>query len=138
MHERRILVVEDDDSIRELLIDYLQLHALSVDAARDGVEALHQISTIPYNVVVLDVMMPKMSGVDLLDSLKAMTSDPSLKSLEQLPAVLVVTAAEKNELPDDELEHRFDGLVRGVFRKPLDMAAFGEELERCLGRVGVG
>jgi CheY-like chemotaxis protein len=128
MHERRILVVDDDDSIRELLIDYLHAHSVNVDAARDGIEALHEITIHAYNIVILDVMMPKMSGIDLLDSLAAMMSDPSLKSLERPPGVLIVSA-----VADAALEQRFPQLVKGVFRKPVDMNAFGERVEALLG-----
>ena len=119
-----VLVVEDDDTIRKLLVEFLQSRAgTNVEMARDGVEALHQISTNRFGVIVLDVMMPKMSGVDLLDSMMAMMSDPSLKSLGRPPAVVVVTAM---SISASELEQRFPQLVRAVFRKPIDMLAFGE------------
>src|SRR5205814_7345773 len=95
-----VLVVEDDDTIRRLLIEYLKSHELvNVDGARDGVEALHLIVTNSYAVVVLDVMMPKMSGIDVLDSLEALLFDPSVKSLHDPPAVLVISSAEKTILP---------------------------------------
>jgi CheY-like chemotaxis protein len=133
MRNANLLVVEDDDSIRRLLVDYLKEHSyVSVEGARDGVEALHLISTHRYNVVVLDVMMPKMSGVDLLDSLKAMLSDPSVKLLDSSPAVVVITASPASVLPADELEQRFPHIVRGVFRKPLDMTALGDLVEQLL------
>src|SRR5687768_12713919 len=84
-----ILVVEDDDSVRRLLAENLAARMpVEVHSARDGVEALHQISTARYAVVILDLMMPKMSGVDFLDSLNALTSDPSVKVLENPPRAL--------------------------------------------------
>ncbi|HEV2720397.1 MAG TPA: response regulator, partial [Thermoanaerobaculia bacterium] len=98
--------------------------------ARDGVEALHQISTKPYDVVVLDVMMPKMSGVDLLDSLAALRRDPSAQSLRSLPAVLVVTSVTDGEVPDRVLAEHCPELVRRVFRKPLELRALASEVEK--------
>src|ERR1700750_2924198 len=93
MQNGNVLVVEDDDTIRKLLIEWLKQHSyLHVDGARDGIEALHRISLDAYKVVILDVMMPKMSGVDFLDSLEAMLSDPSLKSIAEVPAVIVITS----------------------------------------------
>ena len=87
-----VLVVEDDDTIRRLLIEYLKSHEMvNVVGARDGVDALHLIATSQYAVMILDVMMPKMSGIDVLDSLHALTSDPSVKTLYDPPAVLVIT-----------------------------------------------
>ncbi len=85
----KVLVVEDDESVRRLLVEVLQGRPqIAVESARDGVEALHQISTTPYDVIVLDVMMPMMSGVDFLDSLQALTHDPSVKTLQKTPAVV--------------------------------------------------
>src|SRR5205085_6242638 len=80
--EPNVLVVEDDDTIRRLLVEYLRSHVrIQVESARDGVEALHLISTRPWRVVLLDVMMPKMSGVDLLSSVQAFRADPSLQRM---------------------------------------------------------
>jgi two-component system OmpR family response regulator/two-component system response regulator CpxR len=128
-----LLVVDDDDQLRTLLTDYFkqQLDA-DVDVARDGAEALHQIATKRYAVVVLDLMMPHMSGIDFLDSLEALTSDPSLKTLRTLPAVLVVTCASPDYVSNGDLEQRFPKLVRGVLRKPLDVHALAAQIEALL------
>jgi CheY-like chemotaxis protein len=133
MRNGNVLVVEDDDAIRRLLIEYLQSHeAVNVDGARDGVEALHQIATNHYAVMILDVMMPKMSGMDVLDSLEALTSDPSVKALDRPPAVLVITSAEMAALPDHALIQRSPRMVRRVFRKPLDVGSLAACVERYL------
>lgn len=132
MARGNVLVVEDDDTIRRLLTEYLQQHShLIVDGARDGVEALHLIAMRPYAVIVLDLMMPKMSGVDFLDSLNALTSDPSVKSIEQPPDVVVITAAPDAEVPTGTIQAR-SPLVREVFRKPIDMTALTRSVERYL------
>jgi len=129
----RVLVVEDDDTIRRLLVEYLKNHSsVRVESARDGVEALHRISSERFAVVILDVMMPYMSGIDLLDSLRAIASDPSLAHIEHLPAVLVITAAPEAVVSDDEIRKRFPRVVRAIFRKPLDMAVFGECVQQYL------
>jgi CheY-like chemotaxis protein len=132
---KRVLVVEDDDTIRKLLVEYLRQHAFTnVDGARDGVEALHQLALHGYSVIVLDVWMPKMSGVDFLESLKALAEDPSVKALDRLPAVLVITATPPAELPSDAIEHRFPNLVRAVFRKPLDVMRLAHMVDAELRR----
>jgi CheY-like chemotaxis protein len=133
MGKGNVLVVEDDDAIRRLLVDLLAQSAyVTVDGARDGVEALHLISTQRYSVVLLDLMMPKMSGVDLLDSLQAKLSDPSLKALDSRPAVIIITATTASALPAASLEHRFPELVRGVFRKPADMSKLATLVSQLL------
>ena len=129
MRNGNVLVVEDDDTIRRLLVEFLRAHeSVGVDGARDGVEALHCIATTPYAVVILDMLMPKMSGVDVLDSLEALTSDPSVKSLDDPPAVLVITSVEEGVLPDSAIFQRAPRIVRRVFRKPIEV----EKLAQCV------
>lgn len=129
MAQGNILVVDDDESVRRLLMEYLREQScVHVDGARDGVEALHQIAIKPYTVIVLDVMMPYMSGVDFLSSLDALVSDPSVKSLDDPPAVLVITSMPQEDVRADALQARFPRFVRGVMRKPLDIRALASHV----------
>ena len=128
-----VLVVEDDDTVRRLLAEHLaERMPVAVDSARDGVDALHKITTTAYRLVILDLMMPYMSGTDLLDSLRALASDPSVRSLEQPPAVLVITAASETAISDDVIRNRYPQIVCGVFRKPFDVAVLAESVARIL------
>ena len=129
-----VLVVDDDERIRKLLVEYLGLEQVSVDSARDGVEALHRIALNRYDVIVLDVVMPKMSGVDFLNSLDAMLTDASIRSFDQPPAVLVMTATPPSDLPQSTLQGRYPQLVRDVFRKPLDLPELAKTVASHLAR----
>jgi CheY-like chemotaxis protein len=131
MPQATVLVVEDDDDVRRLVIQCLEQRALHADGARDGADALHQISRAAYGVIVLDLMMPHMSGVDFLDSLNVLLFDPTLKSIQQPPAVLVMTSAAEDTVPSDELERRFP-MVRGVLRKPLDVDDLARRVDSLL------
>jgi CheY-like chemotaxis protein len=114
-------------------MEYLrERSAVGIDGARDGVEALHQIAIKPYAVVVLDVMMPHMSGIDFLASLDALLSDPSVKSLDAPPAVIVITGAAPEDVRPDALQQRFPRFVRGVLRKPLDIAVLCQQVMALL------
>jgi len=133
MLDLHVLVVEDDDTIRRLLVDYLKAHSyVDVDAARDGVEALHKLSTGSYGVMVLDVMMPKMSGVDLLDSLKAMGADHTLQPVACVPRIIVVTSVGHSELPVETIEQKYPGMVTAVYRKPLELQSVAETVKKLL------
>jgi CheY-like chemotaxis protein len=124
-----VLVVEDDDSVRRLLVDYFREHSeLTVAGARDGADALHEVATRRIDVVVLDLMMPYMSGVDFLVSLATLAGDPTPGRLEYRPAVVVITGAAADDLPTETIEHRFRDFVRCVHRKPLDVP----ELAACV------
>ncbi|HEX3584300.1 MAG TPA: response regulator [Thermoanaerobaculia bacterium] len=130
MPNGHVLVVEDDDTIRRLLIEYLKQHALlTVEGARDAIEALHFVAQNAYGVIILDLMMPKMSGGDFLDSLTAMTKDPSIGTLGVPPAVIVVTAAAAGEIPTDTVFQR-SPMVRAVLRKPVDITKLAELIEK--------
>lgn len=133
MPHRNLLVVEDDDGIRRLLAEYFTEHGgVAVDTARDGAEALHQVAGKDYSVIVLDLMMPHMSGIDFLSSLEALSSDPSLKKMNAPPAVLVITSAPQDDVPSSDIENRFPSIVRGVLRKPLDMPVLAGRVEALL------
>jgi DNA-binding response OmpR family regulator len=64
--------VEDDESVRETTIKILENHGYKVISAEDGIKALKSIKEIiePIDLVITDVIMPKMSGVDLIKNLK--------------------------------------------------------------------
>ena len=128
-----VLVVEDDDAIRRLLIEYLRERtALQIDAARDGAEALHRLRAQPYKVVILDLMMPHMSGIDLLDSLEAFARDPSLAGPLRHPAVIIITSTPEETLEDSAISRRFPNLVKDVLRKPFDIARLADKVAGAL------
>ena len=62
----RILIVEDDPSMAAGLRDNLEIEGYSVSAAADGMEGLDMITAEQYDLAILDVMLPKLSGFDLL------------------------------------------------------------------------
>jgi CheY-like chemotaxis protein len=131
--EPRVLVVEDDDSIRNLLVEHLAESAnASVRTARDGADALHAVRSERYDVVLLDLMMPYMSGVDFLVSLVTLSGDPSFGPLDA-PNVIVITGA--SEIPDGELEQRFPRIVRCVHRKPLVISELAECIRDAMGEL---
>ena len=66
----RLLIVDDEDSIREVLTDFLTMEGYSVMSASNGIDALKILETETFHGILLDLKMPGMSGLDLLDSIK--------------------------------------------------------------------
>jgi len=74
----RILIVDDDTALVALLKDYLTLEGFQVESAVDGIQALEKLSGNPYDLIVLDVMMPGMTGTEVLAKLRERCETPVL------------------------------------------------------------
>lgn len=116
--EKRILVVDDDDAIRALLSTVLRRRGLRVDTARNGAEAVTRLGECRYSLILLDLMMPLLSGYQVLEHLAE-------ESASSRPMVLVLTAG---------LEPRgFDStFVIGTIHKPFDIELLVDTVVGCL------
>ena len=83
--ERRALVIDDDPGIRILVTRILVRHGFAVDTARDGAEGLEKILQHHYDLIALDLMMPRIDGIGVINYL--VENRP-----EDLPNVIVMTA----------------------------------------------
>ncbi len=92
-----ILVVDDDTRLRELLRRYLSDQGFRVTAAKDAAEARDFLRSLAFDLLVLDIMMPGESGLELLRALRR----------EQAVPVLLLTAM-------DEVENRIEGFESGA------------------------
>ena len=70
MSEKRILIIDDDDEIRELLEFDVSQSGYFVDTAKDGIEGLNKALNNTYDLILLDVMMPKMNGFDVCKNIR--------------------------------------------------------------------
>lgn len=105
---RSVLVVEDEDDLREVISEYLSLRGFEVFEARNGLEALLQAKRARPRAVVLDLMLPRLDGVDALKRIRAF--DPSI-------TVVVITGA-----ADAELHRRARSLgAAALFVKPVQL-----------------
>ena len=110
----RLLVVEDQPKMRQLLCRGLQEGGYAVDAVPDGSSALHQAREADYDAIVLDVMLPGMDGFEVLRR---------LREAETWTPVLVLTA--RDSVPD-----RVRGLDEGADDYLVKPFAFSELLSR--------
>lgn len=101
-----ILVVDDDSRIRDLLARYLHDHGFRVTTAIDAETARASMRGLSYDLLILDVMMPKESGIDFAKA---------LRENNQVPILMLTARAEP--------EQRIEGLETGVddyLAKPFD------------------
>ena len=95
---RRILVVEDDEALREVLVVALTRDGHTVDGACDGTEALELLDRQPYDLVLSDLRMPRVDGPSLYEMLRTRHHFP-VRFATKLPRVIFMTgnAAEHAE-----------------------------------------
>lgn len=105
----KILVVEDDDAIRALLIAALRREPFDVHAAVNGAEGIELVRASEYAVILLDLMMPALNGVEFLQAFHEMVP-------ESRTVIFVMTAFD-----DAMVRHVAPNLVHGIVRKPFDV-----------------
>lgn len=110
----RVLIVEDSDTLRESLRSGLSHEGFAVDVAADGEQGLSYARNNPYDILVLDLLLPKLDGMSLLGR---------LQEKEDRPHVLILTAR-------DRVEDRVAGLNGGADDYLIKPFAFDELLAR--------
>lgn len=91
MDQKRILVVEDDTFLRELYADVLSAENYKVESAVDGEDALAKMKLGGYDLVLLDIIMPKMDGLSVMKEMQ------NSKPLAPNKCVVFLTNLDKNE-----------------------------------------
>ncbi|MEA2237163.1 MAG: hypothetical protein QOC81_1887 [Thermoanaerobaculia bacterium] len=117
---QRVLVADDDQSIRQLVCTIVKREDLACDAAGDGREAIEYLGKHEYAVVLLDLMMPRLDGFGVIAWLKE--NPPPVK-----PIVLVITA-----YADQRFKEVDSDLVSGIVRKPFEVADLGNLIRLCV------
>ncbi len=107
MSQHKILIIDDERSIRRTLRDILEYEKYEVDDAEDGLQGLEKIESEEYNLILCDIKMPKMDGMEVLE-----------KALEITDAPIVMISGHGN------IETAVDSLKKGAYdyiAKPLDL-----------------
>ena len=119
----RALIVEDDASTREALKRVLEREGCNIDIAIDGEKAVGCLAQNRYDVVVLDIVLPKLSGTDVMEYLACTTP-------ELLASVIVVTGLEVGEI------RKLFPTVCEALSKPVMPGRLIESVRRCLAVGG--
>ncbi len=122
----RILIADDNQANCELLEAYLATMDCETEIAVDGQEAYDKAVSFKPDLILLDVMMPKLSGFEVCQKIK---SDPNLTGI----MVLMVTAL--NELGD--IERAVDAGTNDFLSKPVNRVEFLKRVENLLKLKGV-
>jgi len=119
---KRILVVEDNDLNRKLFCDVLAANGFAVEPAADGSEVIAKARNFVPNLVIMDIQLPHVSGLDLIAEMKR---DPALRTV---PVLAVTAYAGKG----DEERIRATG-AEGYLAKPVSIGPFMQAVRGLLG-----
>lgn len=104
-----------------MLAKIVERQNLDVDTARDGVEAIERLDADPYDVVLLDLMMPRVDGYGVLRHMQATRP-------EMLHCTIIASA-----VPETEVLKRFNLPVYRIHVKPFDMTQLIADIRVCAG-----
>jgi DNA-binding NtrC family response regulator len=124
MAQLSLLVVDDDKDVCEYLEDFLVHDGYKVQSINDPTLAVEELKRSEFHVVILDLMMPKLNGIDLLSQIRKVDGDVAVIILTGYPSLESATAS---------IEHD----VSAYIKKPFSIDEFREVLLRIAKKKGL-
>lgn len=121
VEQERILVVDDDDSIRKVLASILEEKGYMVDTAQNGKEAIEKTQSEFYNLALVDIRLPDMDGTEVLASIKE-TTPPMVK--------IIVTGYPSLQNAIDAVNKGADAYVLKPFKVDNILEIISEHLKK--------
>ena len=118
---KSILLADDDLTLREMYSERLKAEGFTVEMAKDGEEALAKASEVHPNLILLDVMMPKMNGLDVLKKLREQSDTANIP-------VIVLTALIQDREKLESITRGADGYIVKSETMPGDVIAKVKEV----------
>jgi two-component system chemotaxis response regulator CheY len=122
----KIMVVDDCQTTRKLLGHYLRSKGYSIVFAENGLDALEKLGATTVNLIVTDLNMPYMDGIELVKTLRA---DPAFSDM---PILMVTT-----EEDDIEREKAFNAGTNGYLVKPVNAEVITQKIKDILKNIFV-
>ncbi|MGQ9696149.1 MAG: response regulator [Thermodesulfobacteriota bacterium] len=115
----RVMVIEDDREMRSLLEDFIQEEGYEVRSADNGSEAFCILAKDEFDLIITDVRMPGLSGLDIL---------PGMRKLQPHSAIIVITAFGSEEVYTRAMERGADGYLQ----KPISLETLRIMIKKML------
>ena len=128
--EKKILVVDDEPDVRNFLATCIEDAGYNVETASDGAEALEKVQNVTPDLITLDMVMPRVSGISFMRQLRAMDG------FSKLP-VIVITAHAHDELGSEDIKG-FNAFASGLrprytMEKPITPEKLVNAISEILG-----
>lgn len=127
---RKILVIDDDEELCEELAEVLQSENYEVDLAYDGARGRNLISKNAYDLVLLDLKIPRITGIDILRNMKNENSPTKVIVMTGRPLPAKSSSTQRHQVnSEDIILYQADGIVN----KPFDVAALLSTIRTMIG-----
>jgi DNA-binding response OmpR family regulator len=120
---KKILCIEDEQFIGELYARALEKVGYSVKVVADGEEGLHEAVNGSYDIILLDIMLPTMNGVDMLYKMKSPHVTPPMTS-----KIIITTNLDQKEDVKKEVESLADGYLIKAEVTPKELVNYIEQV----------
>jgi len=131
---KKILAVDDDPDIRDALTMILESQGYKVITAQDGIEALANLKAEKPDLMILDLLMPKMDGWAVCKELQ----DPRWAKYRDIPILILTSVREEASRRRYELETGLELDVDDYVEKPFSPDILLERVGRLVGKKGKG
>jgi CheY-like chemotaxis protein len=115
--KRKVLCIEDEHFIGELYDRALSKAGYDINVVIDGVEGLKEAQTNKYDIILLDIMVPNMTGIEVLQHLRDPKETPNLKA-----KIIITTNLEQKDETRQQIESEADGYLIKAEITPRQLA----------------
>lgn len=127
IEQARILVVDDEPEVRQLVADFLEAKGYQVSTAPGGAEALAAVAAEQPHLVLLDIMMPRMSGLEVLQR---------IRQVDQSVGIIMLTAVEDEVIAKEAMrKEAYDYITKPIDFGYLELAILTKlaQTDRSIG-----
>lgn len=124
-HKKSVLIIDDEDEIKSLMSNYLvksQVEENKIVLASDGKEALSKIQNQDFGLIIVDVLMPKMNGLQLIKEIKMRAK------YKDIPVIII-----SGTLEAENVKTAISLGINNIIVKPFTYNIFIEKIGRALG-----
>lgn len=136
----RVLLIDDDTELTEMLSDYLSAEDFTVEAVYDGESGVEAALTGQHDVVVLDVMLPRLSGVEALRRIRQQSQVPVLMLTakgDDVDRIVGLELGADDYLPKPCNPRELVARLRAILRRSVATGAAAGVEERVVGRISL-
>jgi CheY-like chemotaxis protein len=121
---KKVLIIEDEQFISELYVRSLTKAGYEVKVIVDGAEALDAAKSNLYDLILLDIMLPNITGTEILKRLRDRAETPNLKA-----KIIITTNLEMDEEQRETMEAQADGYIVKAEVTPKELVTFLDQLQ---------